>query len=73
MPTFGEIRERTENCAQQVRSFASQSLIFVQQKFSAFNDYVLGKSRTDDQNWSTTTSERNLTGIISSKLIVSFN
>jgi hypothetical protein len=68
MPTLRDIRDRTENYAQQVRSFASQSLSYVRERASAFNECVTGKNQNNDQNWSTTTSERNLsTGFISSK------
>ena len=69
MPTLRDIRERAQVCAQQVRTFASQSLTYAQGRASALNDCLVGKNRNNDQNnWSTTTSERNLsTGFISSK------
>ncbi|KAG5679223.1 hypothetical protein PVAND_008805 [Polypedilum vanderplanki] len=68
MPIVREIRERAEFGAQQVRSFASQSLSYIREKVSAFNEYIVGKNQNNDQNWSTTTSERNLSaGFISNE------
>ncbi|KAL7049017.1 hypothetical protein ACKWTF_003569 [Chironomus riparius] len=60
MPTIREIQERT---TQQVRSFASHSIDYVQEKISAFNAFIVGKNQPNrSSNWSTTTSERNLRG-----------
>lgn len=65
MPTIRELQERT---TQQVRSFASHSIDYVQEKISAFNAFIVGKNRPNRaSNWSTTTSERNLRGSESSK------
>jgi len=65
MPTLREIQERT---TQQVRSFASHSIDYVQAKISALNGFIVGKNRpARNSNWSTTTSERNLRGSESSK------
>lgn len=73
MPTLSETRERTEYFArssmQQVRSVTSRSFNFIQQRFSAFNKCLTGKASENDQNWSTTTSERNLSGCVSSKTL----
>lgn len=68
MPTtLRELRERAQSSMQQVRnqvsSLATRSTSFVQRRVSAFNEYISGfksRSNSDDQNWSTTTSERNL-------------
>jgi hypothetical protein len=64
MPTLRELRERVENVArssmQQVNSLASRSSNYLQCRISAFNDYVVGKTQSDSNNWSATTSERNL-------------
>lgn len=66
--TIGEFRERAEHMTnasmQQVRSLASRSRNYVQHRITAFNECLSGlkrpRSNSDDQNWSTTTSERNL-------------
>lgn len=71
MPTLREVKERT---TQQVRSLASHSINYVQEKISAFNDFIAGKNRNNvNQSWSTTTSERNLAGCTSSKKICNRN
>mgnify|MGYP006359329757 FL=1 len=61
--TLGEFRERAEHMTnaamQQVRSLASRSRNYAQQRITALNERLRG-SNSDDQNWSTTTSERNL-------------
>lgn len=74
MPTLGEFRERAEHMGsvsmQQVRSIAMRSRDYLQHRISAFNQYLtrrLNSANSDDQNWSTTTSERHLTSRGSSK------
>ncbi len=60
MPPSTTLREGM----QQVRSLATRGSTYVREKYSAFNNYLSGFKRTrsnsDDQNWSTSTSERNL-------------
>lgn len=70
MPTAvqREFRERAEFMSnafmQQVRTLAGSSRNYVQHKITAFNQWLSNRlNRTnseDDQNWSTTTSERHL-------------
>lgn len=65
--SLGEFRERAEHMTsatmQQVRSLASRSRNYAQQRITALNECLSRLKRgsnSDDQNWSTTTSERNL-------------
>lgn len=65
MPTLRDIQERT---IQQVRSLASRSVSFVNESITAFNDFIVGKNRgNNSENWSASTSERNIPGCDSSK------
>lgn len=71
-PTLRELRERAHSAMQQVRTLSSRSTTYVQRRVSAFNEYLSGfksRSNSDDQNWSTTTSERNLSRGSSKKIL----